>query len=119
MHGEAETMRVHLGPYTFDHVTYDAEGDVLYLAIGEPRDAADSEETPEGHVVRYDDQDRVIGVSLVNVNWLLDHRGALVVTLPRRPVTADVGERCSAPARLRHAGLARGSSEAGPDSRPC
>ena len=36
---------IHLGPYTFDHVVYDAEGDVLYLSIGEPRPAYDSPET--------------------------------------------------------------------------
>ena len=41
-------MTVHIGPYEFDDIDYDAEGDVLYLSIGKPRPAADSEETARG-----------------------------------------------------------------------
>ena len=29
-------MSIHIGPYTFDHVRYDADADVLYLSIGDP-----------------------------------------------------------------------------------
>ena len=85
-------MSVHLGPYTFDHVSYDADGDVLYLSIGEPRDAADSEETPEGHIVRYDDQEQIIGLTLGNAQWLLDRDGSLSITFPQRPAVADTRE---------------------------
>lgn len=85
-------MSIHLGPYTFDHVSYDADGDVLYLAIGKPRDASDSEETPEGHIVRYDDRDQIIGVTLVNAKWLLDQNEQLAVTLPERPTLVDPAE---------------------------
>jgi uncharacterized protein YuzE len=85
-------MSVHLGPYTFDHVSYDADGDVLYLSIGQPRDAADSEETPEGHIVRYDDRERVIGLTLVNAKWLLDRSETLSITFPQRPAIADPQE---------------------------
>jgi uncharacterized protein YuzE len=82
-------MSVHLGPYTFDHVSYDADGDILYLSIGEPRDAPDSEETPEGHILRYDDQEQIIGLTLVNAKWLLDRDDSLSITFPQRPAVAD------------------------------
>jgi uncharacterized protein YuzE len=85
-------VSVHLGPYVFDHVSYDEDGDVLYLSIGEPRDAADSEETPEGHIVRYDPQGQITGLTLVNAKWLLDRDGALSITFPQRPAVADVRE---------------------------
>lgn len=35
----AETMTVHVGPYEFDNVSYDSDGDVLYLRRGEPQKA--------------------------------------------------------------------------------
>lgn len=85
-------MRIHLGPYTFDHVSYDAEGDVLYLSIGEPREASDSEDTPEGHIVRYDDHEQVIGLTLVNTKWLLERDGTLAITFPQRSAVADARE---------------------------
>lgn len=82
-------MSVHLGPYTFDHVSYDEDGDVLYLSIGAPQEATDSEETPEGHIVRYDDQEQVIGLTLVNAKWLLDRDDKLSITFPQRAAIAD------------------------------
>lgn len=78
----AATIRI--GPYNFDHTSYDEVGDVLYLSIGEPREAADSAETPEGHVIRYDADEHVVGVSIVNAKWILDHDQAVTVTLPQR-----------------------------------
>ena len=41
-----------IGPLTFDRASYDPENDVLYLHLGDPQ-AGESEETPEGHVLRY------------------------------------------------------------------
>ncbi len=46
-------MTVHVGPYEFDHVSYDKDGDVLYLRRGPERSAADTFGTPEGHAVRW------------------------------------------------------------------
>jgi uncharacterized protein YuzE len=85
-------MSIHLGPYTFDHASYDAAGDVLYLSIGEPRDAADSEDTPEGHIVRYDEHEQVVGLTLVNTKWLLERDGTLAITFPQRSTVADTRE---------------------------
>lgn len=77
-----ETMRVQIGPLIFDHADYDAEGDVLYLHVGEPVDA-EGEETPEGHVVRFEPgTQRVVGLTLINARSLLDREGRLIVTVP-------------------------------------
>lgn len=71
-----------IGETTFDHVDYDRDADVLYLSIGEPRPAAQTYGTPEGHAVRYDPDGRIIGITLVNANLLLD-RGDIHVTVPQ------------------------------------
>jgi uncharacterized protein YuzE len=80
---------IHLGPYVFDHVVYDAEGDVLYLSIGEPRPAYDSPETPEGHGLRYDESREVIGVTIVNAKSQLKKEGEVKVTFPEAPAVAN------------------------------
>jgi len=75
-------MSVHVGPYEFDHVSYDSDGDVLYLRRGEPREAADTFGTPEGHAVRLDEQGEVIGITIVNAKWLLGRDGKITITVP-------------------------------------
>jgi uncharacterized protein YuzE len=75
-------MTVHVGPYEFDHVTYDSEGDVLYLRRGEQRDAADTFGTPEGHAVRLSESGEVLGITIVNAKWLLQRDGKIAVTVP-------------------------------------
>ena len=46
-------MTVTIAGITFDRVRYDAEGDVLYLHVGDPSAAVDFDGVPEGHHVRY------------------------------------------------------------------
>lgn len=75
-------MTVHVGPYEFDHVSYDSVGDVLYLRHGERRAAADTFGSPEGHAVRLDEHGEVIGLTIVNAKWLLDRDGKIIVTVP-------------------------------------
>ncbi len=41
-----EQVNIRIGPVAFDHADYDAENDVLYLHVGEPKEA-EGEETPE------------------------------------------------------------------------
>jgi len=81
-------MTITIGAITFDNVEYDADGDVLYLSVGEPREAADSYGTAEGHNVRYDELGRVIAITLVNAKWLIERDGEVRVTIPSR-VSAD------------------------------
>lgn len=78
------TMNVTIGNLTFDHATYDAGGDVLYLHVGERQAAADSEQTPEGHVLRFRADGSVIGLTIINARWLLEHEGEVAVTLPKQ-----------------------------------
>jgi len=75
-------MTVHVGPYEFDHVSYDSEGDVLYLRRDEQRVAADTFGSPEGHAVRLDEHGEVIGLTIVNAKWLLNRDGGITVTVP-------------------------------------
>jgi uncharacterized protein YuzE len=75
-------MTVRVGLLEFDHVVYDHRGDVLYLSVGEPQEAADSLVTPEGHVLRYDEGNSIIGITFVNAKWLSDRDGALKLSLP-------------------------------------
>ena len=86
---------VHVGQYEFDHVSYDAEADVLYLRRGETQAAADTFGTPEGHAVGLDGSGEVIAITIVNAKWLLDRDGSLSVTVPSRMET-DAGELAQA-----------------------
>ena len=77
-----EAVNISIGPLFFDHADYDADGDVLYLHVGEPVEA-EGEETPEGHVVRYaPGTQRVVGLTVINARSLLDRDGRLVITVP-------------------------------------
>lgn len=76
-------MTVHVGPYEFDQVSYDSDGDVLYLRRGERQEAADTFSTPEGHAVRMDENREVIGTTIVNAKWLVERDGKIAVTVPR------------------------------------
>jgi uncharacterized protein YuzE len=75
-------MTLTIGTVQFEHVDYDDVSDVLYLTAGTTRVPADSRGTPEGHNVRYDERGAVIGLTLVNVKWLLERDGELRITIP-------------------------------------
>jgi uncharacterized protein YuzE len=67
----------------FDRVRYDADADVLYLHIGEPGDAVEFDESPEGHHLRFDSTGRLVGVTLVRPRWILAHDGQITISLPQ------------------------------------
>jgi uncharacterized protein YuzE len=75
-------MTVHVGPYEFDQVSYDSEGDVLYLRRGERQEAAETLSTPEGHAVRMDSRREIIGITIVNAKWLVERDGKIAITTP-------------------------------------
>ncbi len=77
-------MSITIGDWTFDHVLLDEEADVVYLSIGDPRPAR-SEETPEGHVLRYDvETGEFCGLTLIGIGRLIDEYGEVSVSIPRR-----------------------------------
>ena len=79
-----EAVNISIGPWEFDHADYDAEGDVLYLHIGEPVEA-EGDETPEGHVVRFSPgTQRVVGLTLIGAREVLGRDGRLIVTILER-----------------------------------
>lgn len=78
-------MSVTIGPITFDRVRYDREGDVLYLHVGDPRTAVAFDASPEGHALRFDAAERLVGVTIVNARWLLEREGRITITLPAPP----------------------------------
>ena len=83
-----------IGHLTFDYATYDQHGEVLYLHVGEPQAAADSEETPEGHVPRFDANGGVTGLTIIDASWLLERDGEITGTLPKQ---VRVGSAALAP----------------------
>jgi uncharacterized protein YuzE len=68
-------MTVTIAGTSFDQHEYDEHGDVLYLSVGSPHEAARTIATPEGHAVDYDESGAVIGMVLVNVRFLLERDG--------------------------------------------
>jgi uncharacterized protein YuzE len=73
---------ISIGPVAFDHANYDAENDVLYLHVGEPKEA-EGEETPEGHVLRFEPgTQRIVGLTVLGPQAILDRDGELCITIP-------------------------------------
>jgi uncharacterized protein YuzE len=83
-------MSLTIAGIEFEHHVYDERADVLYLTVaGYDGPPADADATPEGHGIEYDEQRRVIAMTLVNVKWLLDRDGELTITCPLGHATAD------------------------------
>ena len=74
-------MSLRAGPYTFSHVTYDAPSDVLYAALTAPT-TGDRRKTPEAHILRFDQDGRFSGITLVNPRDQLAREGAVYISLP-------------------------------------
>ena len=76
----------------FDDVTYDCEGDVLYLWCGEPRRPASDDATPEGHYLQFGEDGALIAITIVNARWILEREGKITITLPEHRIEAtDLG----------------------------
>ena len=77
-----EAVNIRIGPLTFDHADYDAEGDVLYLHAGDPQ-PGEGEETPEGHVLRFaPGTQQIVGLTVISARQVLNRDGRLIVTIP-------------------------------------
>jgi uncharacterized protein YuzE len=77
-------MSVQIGNLTFDRVRYDRDGDVLYLHRADPKQAVDFDASPEGHALRFNAAGELIGVTIVNARWLLEHEGEITITIPEQ-----------------------------------
>jgi uncharacterized protein YuzE len=77
-----ERVNITIGSLIFDHADYDAEGDVLYLHVGEPQ-VGEGEERPEGLIVRYEPgTSHVVGLTMLGTRRILERDGHLAVTVP-------------------------------------
>lgn len=84
-------VKITIGSATFDHADYDIGNDVLYLHVGEPREA-EGEETPEGHVLRYaPGSQQIVGLTVLGAQRILDNEGELRITIPE-PVKASADD---------------------------
>ncbi len=84
-------MSVRIGDWEFDHNFYDADADVYYLSIGEPREGY-GEETPEGHFLRFDESGQFCGVTLIDAQYLGSSAGLFVTVPSRERVQLPTGE---------------------------
>ena len=79
-------MSITIAGITFDRVTYYAEGDVLYLHVGDPGTAVEFDGVPEGDHIRYDAIGNHVGITLLSPRRRLEHDGEIVLTLPEQQV---------------------------------
>jgi uncharacterized protein YuzE len=75
-------MSIKFAGITFDRVSYDRDVDVLYLHVGDPGTAVDFDESPEGHHLRFDDQGKLVGITLLHPHSLLERDGRITITIP-------------------------------------
>jgi YD repeat-containing protein len=74
-------MSLRIAGINFDRHDYDDRGDVLYLDVaGYDGPPARAYSTPEGHNVEYDEDGRVVAMTLVNIRWRLERDGELTIT---------------------------------------
>jgi uncharacterized protein YuzE len=79
---------VRIAGIDFDNNFYDAEGDVLYLHVGDPKDSVAWDGTPEGDGTSYGSDGSLIGLTILNARLRLVEDGKIVLTLPERQVEA-------------------------------
>ncbi len=79
-------MNVTIAGITFDNNEYDAIGDVLYLNVGDPDDATDFDDTPEGHNVGWNQAGEIVSIALLHPRSLLAKHGKIELTIPRQHV---------------------------------
>lgn len=71
-----------IGNIDFDQVSYDRDVDVLYLHVGDPARAIEFDAAAEGHALRYDELERLVGITILNPRLLLAEQGRVVITTP-------------------------------------
>lgn len=76
-------MTVAFGDIILDKIDYDRDADVLYLSISGAT-PVEREETEEGHVLRFDANGKVCGVTIIGLSRYEDDQGNVHVSLPRR-----------------------------------
>ena len=56
-------------------------------------DRCGSDQSPEGHYLRFDEDGALFGITIVNARRIFEREGKITVTLPeRRLETSDLGD---------------------------
>lgn len=87
---------VKIGGIVFDNNCYDAEGDILYVNVGDPGDAVDWIGTAEGDGTSHGPDGSLIGMTILNARLRLEQDGKIELTLPEHTVVVtDLGDLLS------------------------
>ena len=78
-------MSVAFGDVIFDLVDYDQDADVLYLSTGGVT-PVEREESSEGHVLRFDENGKICGMTIIGVSRYVDSEGNAEVSFPRQKI---------------------------------
>jgi uncharacterized protein YuzE len=78
-------MSVAFEDVIFDKVDHDREADVLYLSTSGVR-PFEREESVEGHVLRFDENGVICGMTIIGVSRYLEAAENAKVTFPQREV---------------------------------
>jgi len=81
-------VSVRIGDHVFEQVSYDDDGDVLYLKNDDHGSAVSTFGTAEGHAVRVDSEGKVVGMTIVNAKWLIERDGKVVISIPQQRIEA-------------------------------
>jgi hypothetical protein len=88
-------MSITIAGIEFANHSYDERGDVLYVDV-KGYDGSDlpphADATPEGHGIEWDEDWRVIAMTLVNFKRLIERDGDLRITWPDGHVTRDAAQ---------------------------
>jgi uncharacterized protein YuzE len=91
-------MAVTIANTRFPYHAYDARADTLFVSVDGPRLTVPEEvfDTPEGHIVEYDNGGQLVAIELMEVRKRLDRDGQLRISLPEKPAIANPGELAAA-----------------------
>jgi uncharacterized protein YuzE len=91
-------MAVTIADIHFSYHVYDPRADTLFVSVDGPRLTVPEEvfDTPEGHIVEYDDGGKLVAIELMEVRRRLERDGELRISLPESPAVASSLELASA-----------------------
>jgi uncharacterized protein YuzE len=91
-------MAVTIADIHFSYHVYDRRADTLFVSVDGPRRTIPEEvfDTPEGHIVEYDNGGQLVAIELMEVRKRLDRDGKLRISLPKNSAVASSQELAAA-----------------------
>lgn len=78
-------MSVAFRDVIFDLVDYDQDADVLYLSTSGVT-PCEREESPEGHVLRFDENGKICGLTIIAASRQIDPEGNATLSFPEQKI---------------------------------